>query len=84
MGRIFDDRGNRMTPTHALKKGVRYRYYVSSTPVQGEKSKAGQASRVPADQVERLVIEAVRQRIGTPPTRAKDIGANKSSREAGT
>jgi hypothetical protein len=28
-GRIFDDRGNRMTPTHANKRGVRYRYYVS-------------------------------------------------------
>ena len=84
MGRIFDDGGYRMTPTHALKKGVRYRYYVSSTLVQGEKSKAGQVSRVPADQIERLVIEAVRQRIGTPPTRAKDIGANKNSRDAGT
>ncbi|MFX8657067.1 recombinase family protein, partial [Acinetobacter baumannii] len=24
MGRIFDDRGNRMTPTSKLKKGVRY------------------------------------------------------------
>jgi hypothetical protein len=28
-GRIFDDRGNRMSPTHTNKLGVRYRYYVS-------------------------------------------------------
>lgn len=28
-GRIFDFRGNRMTPSHANKKGGRYRYYVS-------------------------------------------------------
>jgi hypothetical protein len=28
-GCIFDDRGNRMTPTHTRKRGVRYRYYVS-------------------------------------------------------
>ena len=28
-GRIFDDRGNRMSPTHSNKRGVRYRYYVS-------------------------------------------------------
>ena len=83
MGRIFDDRGNRMTPTHALKNGVRYRYYVSSTLVQGEKSKAGQVSRVPADQVERLVIEAVRQRIDAACTQVKDFGANKSSGGAG-
>src|ERR1700730_5437433 len=29
MGRIFYDRGNRMTPSHSNKDGVRYRYYVS-------------------------------------------------------
>jgi hypothetical protein len=26
---MFDDRGNRMTPSHSNKAGVRYRYYVS-------------------------------------------------------
>ena len=30
VGRIFDDRGNRMSPTHARKGGVKYRYYLSS------------------------------------------------------
>ena len=30
VGRIFDDRGNRMTPSHARKRGVKYRYYLSS------------------------------------------------------
>jgi hypothetical protein len=29
LGRLYDDRGNRMTPTHANKQGVRYRYYTS-------------------------------------------------------
>ncbi len=29
-GRIFDDRGHRMTPSHARKRGVKYRYYISS------------------------------------------------------
>ena len=27
-GLLFDDRGNLMSPSHANKKGVRYRYYV--------------------------------------------------------
>src|SRR6185503_6883593 len=27
-GKIFDDRGNKMTPTYSLKGGLRYRYYV--------------------------------------------------------
>jgi site-specific DNA recombinase len=35
LGKIFDDRNNKMSPSHALKKGVRYRYYVSSVVVQG-------------------------------------------------
>ena len=30
VGRIFDDRGNRMTPSHARKNGIKYRYYLSS------------------------------------------------------
>src|ERR1700739_1400948 len=30
IGRIYDDRGNRMTPSHARKRGIKYRYYLSS------------------------------------------------------
>jgi len=33
-GRIFDDRGNRMTPSHTNKRGARYRYYVSHAVLQ--------------------------------------------------
>src|SRR6476646_8733441 len=29
-GHIFDDRGNRMSPTYARKKGIKYRHYLSS------------------------------------------------------
>jgi hypothetical protein len=29
-GLLFDGDGNRMTPSHAVKKGTRYRYYVSA------------------------------------------------------
>jgi site-specific DNA recombinase len=29
-GMLFDGDGNRMTPSHAVKKGTRYRYYVSA------------------------------------------------------
>src|SRR5262249_5311979 len=33
-GRIFDDRGNRMTPSHVRKRGIKYRYYLSSALLQ--------------------------------------------------
>jgi hypothetical protein len=29
LGKLFDDRGNRITPISAMKRGVRCRYYVS-------------------------------------------------------
>lgn len=63
MGRIFDDAGHLMTPVHSLRRGRRYRYYVSSALVQGQSSAAGTMSRVPADQVEALVLEGVRAEL---------------------
>jgi site-specific DNA recombinase len=53
MGRIFDDRGNRMTPSHSNKDGVRYRYYVSHAVLQRRKQDAGTVARVPAAELER-------------------------------
>ena len=60
MGRIFDDRGNRMTPSHSNKDGVRYRYYASHVLLQRRKKDAGRVTRVPAVQLERLIVEAIR------------------------
>jgi site-specific DNA recombinase len=60
MGRIFDDRGNRMTPSHSNKDGVRYRYYVSHVLLQRRKKDAGRVARVPAIPLEKLVVEAIR------------------------
>jgi site-specific DNA recombinase len=60
MGRIFDDRGNRMTPSHSNKDGVRYRYYVSHVLLQRRKEDAGRITRVPAIQLEKLVVAAIR------------------------
>src|SRR5947208_218383 len=59
-GRIFDDRGNRMTPTHTNKQGVRYRYYVSHAILQKQDAKAGSVPRVPAHEIEALVVDAVK------------------------
>ena len=67
MGRIFDDRGNRMTPTYAVKNGVRYRYYISAPLIQGRSDKAAKLNRVPAVEIEKLIIGAVRKHLGTRP-----------------
>jgi hypothetical protein len=60
---VFDDRGNPMSPTHANKKGVRYRYYTSHALLQHRKEHAGSVSRVSAPEVEGLVCEALRREI---------------------
>ena len=59
-GKFFDDRGNLMSPSHATKGGRRYRYYVSQAVLQGRKEDAGSIFRVPAMEIERRVIDAVR------------------------
>jgi site-specific DNA recombinase len=56
-GLIHDDTGARMTPTHANKKGTRYRYYVSPGLVRGTRRQAPRGRRVPAGELERLVEE---------------------------
>jgi site-specific DNA recombinase len=58
-GKLYDDGGNRMSPTWARKGSKRWRYYVSQAALQGDKSKAGTIVRVPAAHVEALVVEAV-------------------------
>ena len=58
-GKLFDDRGNPMTPTYAIKKGVRYRYYVSCVLNQGRKDEAGSLPRVGAEAVEQIVLDAM-------------------------
>jgi len=35
IGKLYDDRGNRMSPSFSTKNGVRYRFYVSSALLRG-------------------------------------------------
>jgi site-specific DNA recombinase len=59
-GRLFDDRGNAMSPTYTVgRHGRRYPYYVSQALLQNEKGRAGSIARVPAAEVERLVHKAL-------------------------
>ena len=56
-GLIFDETGDRLTPTHANKKGRRYRYYVSGSSVRGNSTDA--AWRLPAGDLEKLVEQRI-------------------------
>ena len=59
-GILFDAEGQPMTPTHAVKKGVRYRYYVSRRLITDIKANSAretdcreQGQRLPAGDLER-------------------------------
>ena len=65
-GRIFDDHGNRMSPTYARKKGIKYRYYLSSAILNGQPDNSGSVSRVPALEIEKLVVKSVRGHLKLP------------------
>ncbi len=75
-GLLFDSAGNRMTPSHSRKKGVRYRYYVSQAVLQSRKADAGQVFRVPAPEIEALIEGFLRNRCrdpqGRPPSPGRD------------
>jgi len=62
-GRLFDAGGNRMSPTHTNKGGARYRYYVSQAVLQTKSPPAGSVGRVPAAEIERLVVVALRNHL---------------------
>jgi site-specific DNA recombinase len=67
-GRIFDEYGNRMSPTHANKGGARYRYYVSRAVLQKKPQVPGSLSRVPAAELEALVLAALRNHLNASGT----------------
>jgi site-specific DNA recombinase len=56
----FDERGERLTPTHAVKKGARYRYYISRSLIIGAAKDHSKGRRIPAGNLEGLVIDRFR------------------------
>jgi DNA invertase Pin-like site-specific DNA recombinase len=70
VGLIVDGNGDRMTPTHAVKRGHRYRYYVSTSLITGARSDHAKGWRIPAGDVEALVLNRLRTFFASEP----DIG----------
>jgi len=58
-GILRDARGVRFTPPHTLKRGKHYRYYTSQAVIQGKANLSANA-RIPAPELESLVIGADR------------------------
>ena len=55
-----------MSPTHANKKGTRYRYYISRSLLDGSAKAKAQGQRIPAVALESLVVRRVRGWLADP------------------
>ena len=58
IGLIYDETGDRLSPSHAVKAGVRYRYYISHRLMTAPKSESG-GWRLPATELEGQIISAL-------------------------
>ena len=65
-GKLFDETGDRLTPSHSRKNGKRLSYYISRRLVRDRSRKHPDAWRLPAEQVEGLLAELIRQHLGRP------------------
>jgi site-specific DNA recombinase len=64
-GLLFDARGERLTPSHAVKNGRRYRYYVSAALNTGS-AKDGNGLRLAADQIDQGVTNMLIEALTSP------------------
>ena len=60
-GLVFDRNGHRLIPSHSQKQSKRYRYYVSEPLITQNRQSAPQGMRIPAQELENLVIEELKR-----------------------
>src|SRR3954463_4389511 len=61
IGILFDAQSERMSPSHATKRGTRYRYYVSRSLIDGTAKTSVGGQRIPAVALEALIVRNIRQ-----------------------
>src|SRR5206468_10473551 len=65
-GLLVDGRGDRLTPSHAVKKGRRYRYYVSTALITEAGTDRAQSWQLPAQEIEDVVIRVLADALTSP------------------
>ncbi len=74
-GLVVDAFGNRLSPSHAVKDGKRYRYYISRPLVSGARAKAPGGCRIPAAELEQVVCDRIRAWLADSGTVLDTIGS---------
>jgi site-specific DNA recombinase len=80
-GRVFDPDGRRMRPSHASKKGRRYRYYVSANLIDDGVAHGARGWRIPAAELEATVALAVAATLREPARQAHLLGTGQTGVE---
>jgi site-specific DNA recombinase len=74
VGLIYDDQCNRFTPSHAVKRGKRYRYYVSQAAIHHRAAAKGGPTRIPAEEIESLVCRRIQALLSSPEQLLQSVG----------
>jgi hypothetical protein len=73
-GLLVDAHGQRLTPSHAVKKGRRYRYYVSAALITKAAKEAMQSWRLAAQSIEDGVISILVDALSSPTRLLERLG----------
>ena len=74
-GLLVDARGERLTPSHAVKKGRRYRYYVSAALITDAGTDRAQGWRLAAREIEEAVMRILADALTSPASLVEQFGA---------
>jgi DNA invertase Pin-like site-specific DNA recombinase len=82
VGLLYDEEGNRFTPSHAVKGGKRYRYYVSQAAIHHRPTSKIGPTRIPAQEIERVIWRRLQSLLSSPEQLLQAIGV--ASEDAAT
>lgn len=74
VGLLYDEEGNRFTPSHAVKCGKRYRYYVSQAVIHHRSNSKAGPTRIPAQELEGVICRRLQSLLSSPEQLLQVIG----------
>jgi len=74
---LVDAQGERLTPSHAVKKGRRYRYYVSAALITEAGTDRAQGWRLAAREIEEAVIRILADALTSPARLVEQFGGGR-------
>lgn len=74
VGLLYDEEGNRFTPSHAVKSGKRYRYYVSQAAIHHRATAKVGPTRIPAQELEGVICRKLQALLSSAEQLLQAVG----------